>query len=633
MKRLFVLLLCLMLALPCFASAEEPPVVLPEPIPVAELYPDAVVPDLSRLVVGSTTQMNGEFFTAMWGNNTADIDVRLLIFDANTVAWQDEGAYGGNMNILTDMSATENTATGDHMYTFTLRDDLKFSDGSPITAKDYVFSVLLQSCKELQALGVSASAYSSLLGWQPYNDGTSDVFSGVRLINDYTFSLNISGRSLPYFYELSLVGVLPYPMAVLAPGCDVRDTGRGAFIEGDFSTALLEKTICDPVTGYRFHPAVTTGAYKLVSYDANSHVAEFEINPYYMGNYQGQMPVIPKIIFRAVKNEEIMTALLTGEINLVNKVTQGSVIGEGQNHVAVSELSMAYYLRAGLSYLALRCDEGLTNSVKVRQALMHSIDPQAMVDSFLLGYGQPVYGMYGYGQWMVSSQAEAIEAFNIYPLDTDAAIALLSEDGFRYDAQGGAYASGLRYNKDGQALSFKMAKTAENTAADTAEQLLRESFEVIGAELIVDTLTPNDMLSMYYRVTDNPYDMMFMASNFTFTFDPYFNYHTDPAYEKYYNTSGLRDAKLMRLAEDMRETAPDELEEYNEKWIAFQEYWISVLPFLPLYSNIYFDFFSPYLENYLVSSYSSWASAIVYADFDDVIMPLEEILIEGDVAP
>ncbi len=621
MKRLIVLLLCLVLAMPVLASALE----LPDVPAVGEIPVNAVVPDFSQLVIGSTTPMNGEFFTSMWGNNTADIDVRLLLHDANTVAWQDEGSYGGNMNILTDMAATVNTANGDHIYTFTLREDLRFSDGSAITAKDYVFSVLLQSSPALAGLGVVPSAYADLRGFEAYANGTANAFSGVRLLNDHSFSLTISGASLPYFYELSLVNVAPYPIAVLAPGCDVRDTGNGAFIEGEFTTALLERTISDPETGYRFHPSVTTGPYVLVSFDAATRVATFELNPYYAGNYQGQLATIPRIVFRPVRNEDIMTEMASGAINLMNKVSQGSVINEGLTGVANEEYSMAYYLRAGLSFLAFRCDDGLTASLKVRQALMHSVDPQSLIDGFLMGYGQTEYGMYGYGQWMVNTQTEALEALNIYPFDTDAAIALLVEAGFTFNAQGGAYESGIRYNKDGVALSFRLAKTADNAAADATEQQLLDAFAVIGAELKTDVVPTGDMMAMYYRQVENPYDLMFMATNFTFTFDPYFTYHTDPAYSKLYNTSGLIDEKLMQLAQDMRETDPEDLETYNEKWVAFQEYWVTVVPFMPLYSNIYFDFYSPYLENYLITSYSSWASAIVYANFDEIITPEEEL--------
>ena len=50
-------------------------------------YPD-------ELRVGNPTITKGDFFTEMFGNNTADIDVRALIHGYNLVNWdQNQGVY------------------------------------------------------------------------------------------------------------------------------------------------------------------------------------------------------------------------------------------------------------------------------------------------------------------------------------------------------------------------------------------------------------------------------------------------------------------------------------------------------------------------------------------------------------
>ena len=40
-----------------------------------------------ELIVGHTTETKGDFFTEMFGNNTADIDVRALLHGYNLVDW------------------------------------------------------------------------------------------------------------------------------------------------------------------------------------------------------------------------------------------------------------------------------------------------------------------------------------------------------------------------------------------------------------------------------------------------------------------------------------------------------------------------------------------------------------------
>lgn len=47
-----------------------------------------------ELIVGHPTITNGDFFTEMFGNNTADIDVRALIHGYNLINWdQNQGTY------------------------------------------------------------------------------------------------------------------------------------------------------------------------------------------------------------------------------------------------------------------------------------------------------------------------------------------------------------------------------------------------------------------------------------------------------------------------------------------------------------------------------------------------------------
>ena len=43
--------------------------------------------DNNDLTIGNPTQMNGQFFTALWGSHTSDIDVRQLTAGYNLIRW------------------------------------------------------------------------------------------------------------------------------------------------------------------------------------------------------------------------------------------------------------------------------------------------------------------------------------------------------------------------------------------------------------------------------------------------------------------------------------------------------------------------------------------------------------------
>ncbi len=621
MKKGIAVLVCLgiLLGMLVCAQAEETAI---------DAGPNAV------LVVGSTTPMSGDFFTDMWGNNTSDIDLRSLIYGYNTVVWNGDGNYEFDKTVVKDVQMT--TKGGNRTYRFTLQDGLEYNDGTPITAKDYVFSALLISDPRMTRLGAVPSALQQLVGFEKYVKGVERAlelqakakkpkeikvpFAGIRLISDMEFSLTVQKSYLPYFYELALVSVQPYPMGVLAPECDVKDSKKGAYLEGDFTREMLEKTVLDPVTGYRFHPAVTSGPYSLVSYDAETHVAVLEKNPLYKGNFEGQKPIIEKLVYQYGDQMTLSEDLQSGKLDLLHKVTNGDKIEEGISLVTQDKLNRANYPRTGLAQLSFACEKGVTSSVNVRKAIALCVDVETLCTDYLKGYGMPVYGYYGLGQWMVNGETDKLMELARYSLNLNAAKQLLIEDGWNLGPGGGPYQEamgGTRYRKaeDGrlEELTLTWARPEGSDAVVPLSEMLEKNCAEVGIRLVNTDIPFAELLQHYYRQIDRGYDMFFMASNFTLAFDPYYAYNTADEYQGVFNTTGLRDKKLMKLAENMRKTAPEDLEGYREKWFRFQERWVELLPTIPLYSNIYFDFFRRDLQDYKPNSNWSWANAILYA--------------------
>ena len=89
-----------------------------------------------ELIVGHPTVMKGDFFTEMFGNDTADIDVRALIHGYNLVNWdQNQGVYVFDPSVVKDVLINDDEK-GNRSYYLLLHDDLYYSDGTPITAWD-----------------------------------------------------------------------------------------------------------------------------------------------------------------------------------------------------------------------------------------------------------------------------------------------------------------------------------------------------------------------------------------------------------------------------------------------------------------------------------------------------------------
>ena len=616
------------------------------------LYAVETVEDLigfqpgTEITIGVTTELAGYFATDMWGNNAADMDVRALLHGYSTVAWIRTLGMALDGTPIDDIVIDDNLPGGGRKYTFNLNRNLVYNDGSPLTAKDYLFSLLLSCSSPIGEIGGMARDFDHIAGYAAYREGREKGMSGLRLIDDYTFSMEILPQYLPYFYGLAMLNITPYPMAVIAPGCDILDDGAGAYLDGDFTADLLRETLLNPQTGYLSNPKVTSGPYQLESYDAEQHTAVFTVNPNYLGNFEGKKPSIEKITLVALKNTDIPERMASGEVSIAHKVVDQQAYLNLVTLVQEGQIARPRnYLRSGFAYLSFACEQGPTASVAVRNAIAQCIDKQAFVDStFVRGLAVPVYGYYGLGQWLLNGTVEVgDESLTISqaleegskPADILNAKALLVADGWTLNEAGEAFVEGtdaIRYRQGEaglEALNIKWAKIANSAAADSIRNTIEAPFQELGIGLEVTEMSLSEMLPYYYRQVDRTYDMFNLASNFTYVFDPYYDFNVGEDYQGLVNASGLQDESLMNLAWDLRRTEARDAESYQKKWLTFQEKWMELMPMVPLYSNVYFDFAAKNVQNYNVENFSTWSLAILYTYIQDEPVETEDVTAES----
>ena len=421
-----------------------------------------------HLTVGHTTAFSGNFSTQLWGNNTTDLDVKELLFGYNLVQWEHEqGYFTVDPTVVTGIMVCDDEE-GNRTYTLALADDLYYSDGSRITAWDYAFTVLLSVANEVAEIGGNTNGYESILGMEAYKKGEADTLLGLSVTSDTMISFTVAKEYRPYFYEMGLLRCYALPISVIAPGCQVKDDGNGVYIDktaGTFTAEALRKTMLDPETGYMSHPSITSGPYKMISFDGE--VAEFEINEYFKGNTRGYVPTIPYITHKTVKNETMIDELLTGELGLINKVVNTDSIMAGIAGVGTGEIMMGNYARIGYSFISYNCEKPAMGRQAVRQAMAYCLDKDTLVNDYVGNFGLRVDGYYGIGQWMYQMLTGAIEppmeepedsasseekkAYEeamlaweeltmdnvpVYNLDLEAAAKLLEDDGWTLNREG-----------------------------------------------------------------------------------------------------------------------------------------------------------------------------------------------------
>ena len=611
----------------------------------------------NHATVGNTTRMKGDFFTEMWGNATSDIDVRMLIHGYDLILWDGEQAmYRADPSVVLGLVGTENQETGDHTYTISLARDLYYSDGTQITAWDYAFSLLFQMAPEIEEIGGIPLRREHIRGATAYANGETNVLNGVRVLDDFVLSITLDGEYLPFFFELGLLSCNPYPIHVIAPGVSVEDDGNGVYLSERLNSTTLNGTI-NGESGYRTHPSVTCGPYKLLSFDGTT--AEFERNDYYKGNAEGELPLIETLTYTLAENETMLDKLQSGEFQLLNKVTKEDVISAGMQGLAGGETAMENYPRIGLSYIAFACENDTVASPAVRQAFAWCMDRDAIVREYTGNYGIRADSYYGVGQWMYAlvngtvappvdppedendpkqveeyekaleawkelslenletythgtrEEAADLEAEQITDLDVKEAIRVLEEDGWTLNE------AGIR-EKDGVVLDLTMIYPEGNVIKQSFEKNLIPYLNEAGIQLTMEGVPMQELLQRYYKQGERDMDMIYLASNFDIIFDPSPHLVVGTEDEPNWTATNQTDEELYRLAVEMRRTEPGEVLEYMQKWIAFEERFNEQLPMLPIYSNIYFDFFVSNLNDYDVAADGNWGSAIIGATLADI---------------
>ncbi len=564
----------------------------------------------SPIVVAIATQMSGYFYSNMWGSNNVDANLRSLLNGYNTVVWKPTGEFAVDSSVVASYSVVDDRQ-GNRTYTFDLVHGLLYNNGTPITAKDYVFTVLLQSDPLISELGGQPTNFENLTGYSEYVAGTHAIFSGVRLLGDYRFSITVSSDRLPYYFEQMLMDINPTPIQAIAPGYDVRDDGRGVYLTNATAevgapvplTLDLLKTTLIGENGYVHQPHITSGPYQLVTYDAAASSATIAINPYYQGNFEGRKPELPAIKIVYMDNESALDAYERGNVQIIHKMTDVSEVARARTLQESGGGELINFLSAGYSFLAFACEQAPTDDVNVRKAIAMCIDRNAFCTDLFQNNALPVYAYYGYGQWIVSQNTDALAKYEI-GFDVDTARDLLIKAGYTYNEDGKQYKDNKHQVrcciKKGKLipLELRWAKTP-GKASDLLESQLTDACAKLGIRLKVKNMSFADMLPQYLRVNETrDYNLFFLTETFFFTFDPYNTYNVDDAWQGAVNTSGLRDERLMRAARDMRRVPSGDIEAFTAKWFKFQDRWREVMPTAPIYSNVYFDLCSPTLYEY-----------------------------------
>ena len=270
--------------------------------------------------------------------------------------------YDNEWNIQLRCAARDIEVSEDGLvYTVTIRDDLKWSDGSPVTAEDYVYTL-----KELMFSDWLNFTYKS--DWQEkVNDET--VFVTPEAVNETTFTITRQTVDPEFIYTVR--NLTPYPRYIATK------------YEGDIDAFTQAPEFNNlTYTG-------NLGPYKFVEWIRNDKYV-VERNPeYYLGKDTGA-PYFEQYIVKLFGTPATCHAALeAGDITYA---------GIDPPHVAKFKVMerINVYTVPTTGYLLLTYNlrdngwEGLKQK-EMRQALSMAISKELLIEKVLFGFGEPAF--------------------------------------------------------------------------------------------------------------------------------------------------------------------------------------------------------------------------------------------------
>ncbi|MDQ6947847.1 MAG: ABC transporter substrate-binding protein, partial [Actinomycetota bacterium] len=354
-----------------------------------------------------------------------------LVYD--TLLWKDSSGQ------LLPWLAASFTSSPDHLtYTFVLRDNLKWSDGLPLTADDVVFTF------DYYAKQVTLAP--------PVIIQPPQGIAHVKAVGTQTVEITLASPLVTFLEEVA--GALP-----IVP-------------------RHVWSTISDPGGAQDLKVLVGSGAYRLASYNGDGGALLYLAKKdYFLGS-----PFVTRIEERAI--DDPFSALQSGQTDVATGVgLRADILAPFTSNAAfgmiseVGSATNAVYWNLG--------KEGALSDVKFRRAMLMAIDRQDIISRIAAGRGRP--GNPGF----LSPNNPFFTPVPQYQFDLAAANSLL--DGAGYKPGNG----GVRRDSKGNALSFQLLIDIAQTplAEILVGQLRRAGIELkpkevaVGPELFGNKLT------------------------------------------------------------------------------------------------------------------------------------------------
>lgn len=469
------------------------------------------------------------------------------------------------------------------VYTFKLRDDYKWTDGTPVTSADVKYAY---------------DAITSGTTNSPLN-GTLDTIASLETPDDQTVVVTFKEADCTALSTLR-TNLPPVPSHTFQ---ELFGTDYAQMNEADFNT----------------NPTVTGGVFSFSNFRPGEQVT-LVANQDYPDAPNG---VIPEgFIQRQLANQTVVVdEFLAGNLTLIDSVPEDrqaeleamAAEGKVQEYKAISSgwqflsfnLADPTNPQNGLDENGNPIDQGhhpIFGDVRVRQAVAYATNHDALNQGAFAGTGIAVSSP------IVQNSPWYNSTLQPYPYDPAKAAQLLDEAGFidaDNDPTTPRVAKGALYAPDGTPLSFTITAFSGNTSVDSTLTLMQDQLKQVGFEVKLEILEFQTMVDKFLAQTFDA-AMLFFGG-----FDP-----TNPDDQKTlftavgdevgsgFNVSSYDDPELAALYDQARTVPGCDTAQRKALYDQIQAKIMQDVPWFFVNTSLVPSIAQPDLENWTPTAYS-----------------------------
>ncbi len=324
------------------------------------------------------------------------------------------------LNFVNDLATSYECAEDGLTWTFRIRDDVRFTDGEPLTAHDVAFTIL--GIRDNEAAEADLSMVKDAVA-----------------VDDVTCVVTLTKPFNAFLYTLAVVGIVP---------------------EHAYGPT------------YGAHP-IGSGRYVLEQWDRGQQVI-LAANP----DYYGTPPLMERVVVLFAEEDASLALARAGEVDVA--YTAATLA----DAVAIEDFDLLVCASVDSRGISLPCvppggtkkdgasvyetGNAVTSNLAVRRAVNHGVDRARMIESVLGGYGTEAFSVSDGMPW--SSDAMRI--------DFDQALArrAMEDDGWALGDDG-------VYAKDGMRAAFELLYSASDSVRQALANEFANQMREIGIEV------------------------------------------------------------------------------------------------------------------------------------------------------